>query len=434
MQAIAQPQPSTTRPARSLPSHAFERLSATLAWANTRQRAKASVFADTCGDKRTFHAQKRAARLGLAVDVIRAVNCPHNRVSHVPLPVIEVASPMPVPVAREDQRRSSASRLDVPRDVAGYNTIDLRAPFVLHGQPVAASNAFCGVLPWNAYSYQSAYIQHLQPQQPQHAPVVPILLYDDEQTRVLELGYPTDSDGEDEVEEPMMSASDSSSSSSSATSGPSTPSDIEMSSASGTGSAPGKRKHDGEIGVAFEKRAKYARKPRTFSRTYSADSALSSDSGPQGSSAHRRIFSNLKTQKKNIRTLTSMPVRSIRIPYFSRSLSSIPSPLRPLMPFRSRARPALDDLALLYSIAPPTILVNHIPFHVNVVVYRALAFLSFPRHPQILYLLTCVCFTLSLSCMLSFPCTYSIFPRPVQYSTFVSISESYIIPGLTSSC
>ncbi|KAF7293742.1 hypothetical protein HMN09_01169400 [Mycena chlorophos] len=285
MQAIAQPQPSTTRPARSLPSHAFERLSATLAWANTRQRAKASVFADTCSDKRTFHAQKRAARLGLAVDVIRAVNCPHNRVSHVPLPVIEVASPVPVPVAREDQRRSSALRLDIPRDVAGYSTVDLRSPFVLHNQPVAAPDALCGVLPWNAYSYQSgAYIhqpQHPQPQQPQYAPVVPILLYDDDETRVLELGYPTDSDGDEEVEEPMMSATNSSSSSSSATSGPSTPSDIEMPSAAGTGSAPGKRKHDGEIEVAFEKRAKYARKPRAFTRIYSADSALSSDSGPR---------------------------------------------------------------------------------------------------------------------------------------------------------
>ncbi|KAG5339732.1 hypothetical protein E4T56_gene8222 [Termitomyces sp. T112] len=41
----------------------------------------------------TGHAKTRAQNLGLTIDVVAAVNCPHKQVSLIPLPIIEVVTP-----------------------------------------------------------------------------------------------------------------------------------------------------------------------------------------------------------------------------------------------------------------------------------------------------------------------------------------------------
>ncbi|KAF7323955.1 hypothetical protein MKEN_00617000 [Mycena kentingensis (nom. inval.)] len=275
---------------RALPSPVFAQLSQTLSAANERHHAVATSFA--AASSRTWHAQKRAAKLHLAVNIVKAVNCPHSRVSHIPLPIVEqevdsdsesdsesVSAYEPAPAVDTEtqqprgrsQKRRPALHLDIPRDVptttnnsAGlFTTISLESPgtgtddsgncsAVAEPAAVAAQGAFCGVLPWNAYAADPFHVA------PGPLPVEIIICGSDDDTELgedFELLYPViddDNNGEEEEAEPAQSSSSSPSQSSSATesSGPSTPEDVEMRSVSSTSS---KRKH-GEMEVVFDTR------------------------------------------------------------------------------------------------------------------------------------------------------------------------------------
>ncbi|KAJ7058821.1 hypothetical protein C8F01DRAFT_1232464 [Mycena amicta] len=251
--------PSSSTPRKALPSTTFERLSQTLNAANTLHSSKAFAFASTTC--RTFHAQKRAAKLGLAVNIRRAVNCPQNRVSHLPLPVLDQAPSHVVPSKEEKKRRRPALRLDIPRGIpitvdrptgsAQFSIIDLVTP------PVA--------IPAPQQLGDPAFLVATR-QAP--VPVTIVLDESDDELDAFELVYPTsdiaDLDSDSSSSASMMSTADSSSSASS--SGPCTPSDVEMSEP--TTSSAGKRKmnedYDGEVSDAVcEKRPKYKRKSWT---------------------------------------------------------------------------------------------------------------------------------------------------------------------------
>ncbi|KAJ7058807.1 hypothetical protein C8F01DRAFT_1147291 [Mycena amicta] len=264
--------PSSSTPRKVLPSTTFERLSQTLNAANTLHSSKASTFASTTC--RTFHAQKRAAKLGLAVNIRRAVNCPQNRVSYLPLPVLDQAPSHVVPSKEEKKRRRPALRLDIPRGIpitvdrptgsAQFSIIDLVTP------PVAIPAPVCGVLSWNAYTHQQQLGDPAFLVATRQAPVPVTIVLDesDDELDAFELVYPTadiaDLDSDSSSSASMMSTADSSSSAGS--SGPCTPSDVEMSEP--TTSSAGKRKmnedYDGEVSDAVcEKRPKYKRKSWT---------------------------------------------------------------------------------------------------------------------------------------------------------------------------
>ncbi|KAK0245336.1 hypothetical protein EDD85DRAFT_14554 [Armillaria nabsnona] len=75
----------------SLPAHRFDRLSTTL----RHSKAQYEYIADShrASVRPTHSARKRAARLRLAVNVPKAVNCPQKYVSLIPLPLIDDSSP-----------------------------------------------------------------------------------------------------------------------------------------------------------------------------------------------------------------------------------------------------------------------------------------------------------------------------------------------------
>ncbi|KAF7306256.1 hypothetical protein MIND_00416400 [Mycena indigotica] len=274
--------PELPRKIKSLPSSAFARLSQTLITANALHTDKATTFAATT--TRTFHARNRAVKLGLAIDTVKAYNCPHHKVSYVPLPIIEqeVIEPAILPMPKQKKRRP-VLRLDIPQDIpvnvnrasALYSIIDLVSP--LPSIPAVnvvdkRSGPLCGVLPWNGYTGQGVNIQDLAdpdfliPTREAPARVIPqpiLMLELDDESDGLELGYPED-DNDSTKTSPAMSVE---TDSPSASSGPSTPSDVEMSDTSSVSSSGGKRKmnndYDGELDIVFEKRPKYARKPWT---------------------------------------------------------------------------------------------------------------------------------------------------------------------------
>ncbi|KAK0456948.1 hypothetical protein EV421DRAFT_1896143 [Armillaria borealis] len=72
---------------RSLPAHRFARLSTTL----RHSKAQYEHIADShrTSVHPTHSAQKRAARLRLAINVSKAINCPQKYVSLIPLPLID---------------------------------------------------------------------------------------------------------------------------------------------------------------------------------------------------------------------------------------------------------------------------------------------------------------------------------------------------------
>ncbi|KAF7340274.1 hypothetical protein MVEN_01946400 [Mycena venus] len=139
----------THRPALS--SRHFTRLSSILNEANAHYRAvAASARAST---RPTHHARSRAQKLGLAVNIKAAVNCPEREVSVKPLPVIE-RSPVPQHRKPLPQKRPTLSlivpptvaartQVDVPTSTGPYSSISLSptaapapAPTVLRGPHV----------------------------------------------------------------------------------------------------------------------------------------------------------------------------------------------------------------------------------------------------------------------------------------------------------
>ncbi|KIY48645.1 hypothetical protein FISHEDRAFT_73433 [Fistulina hepatica ATCC 64428] len=89
----------------------------------------------------TYHARKRAAGLGLAVDICRAAACPHNQVSVIPLPILDT-SPSPTdPVAAgvdDDLYLAPQSRPSLRRRAARrYRSNSRDSPSSEFSSPVA---------------------------------------------------------------------------------------------------------------------------------------------------------------------------------------------------------------------------------------------------------------------------------------------------------
>ncbi|KAJ7223245.1 hypothetical protein GGX14DRAFT_657713 [Mycena pura] len=251
--------PSMRRPQVSLSPRAFTRLASTLNVSNAHYRAVAASARAVANT--THHARKRARRLGLVVDIARAVGCPESLVALVPLPVIDRSV---APAHRRTTNRP-ALRLDMPRDApANCNDSALlrstcsaqdAAPAALTAAPSA------GKLSCNVYKDPSYLVPSRRAPEP---PVVPLdVELADDVFDGLELGYPASAAVDSSSSSlPSSSAfSRSRSSSSSDSSGPHTPADVEVVVVSGLVS-PMKRKCivmdlDDE---PVEKRLKYARK------------------------------------------------------------------------------------------------------------------------------------------------------------------------------
>ncbi|KAK7008153.1 hypothetical protein R3P38DRAFT_1628231 [Favolaschia claudopus] len=238
------------RPTLSAPH--FLRLSSILKQANEHYHfVAASTRAAT---HPTHHARTRAEKLGLAINIERAVNCPGNQVSVVPLPIIETSpasSPiLPVPQLSKPVRGRPALRLVVPQmtrpqadvPVSTGHTPAAAAPTVLRGKniPWRGPTSRFSVTPNEPIFAFSVPPQEAQPAQifnvrprpapkPEEPPVVPELLFEfdaDDEWMDLELGYPPSGAADyapsssSESSSPSMTASNSS--------GPTTPDDGDV--------------------------------------------------------------------------------------------------------------------------------------------------------------------------------------------------------------
>ncbi|TFK38639.1 hypothetical protein BDQ12DRAFT_746328 [Crucibulum laeve] len=83
--------PSQPTQPTSLPAHHHHKLICILHTTNRRYSWIAKQVRNSLNF--TGHAQKRAASLGLSVDIEMARNLPQNHISVIPLPIIEIASP-----------------------------------------------------------------------------------------------------------------------------------------------------------------------------------------------------------------------------------------------------------------------------------------------------------------------------------------------------
>ncbi|KAJ7139341.1 hypothetical protein C8R44DRAFT_939092 [Mycena epipterygia] len=235
----------------------FDRLASILTESNEHYR---TVAAEVRAAKRpTHHARTRAHKLGLAVNITRAVNCPEGQVSTIPLPIVDRA-PSPSAPARKQRPtlRLVVPRApaDVPASSGPYSTLSLSSasatitptavPTVLRGQHV----------PWRGPTSRFS----LTPE----PPVVPDVPFDEMDDDTLfdtyELGYPesgaadyassSTSYGSSSGSSPSSSSSYGSSAASSR--GPTTPADTEM--------YPVSTKRKFVDDAAVEKRPKYGRK------------------------------------------------------------------------------------------------------------------------------------------------------------------------------
>ncbi|KAG6810362.1 hypothetical protein H0H92_012170 [Tricholoma furcatifolium] len=94
---------SSSFPASPLQPHHLQNLIYILRNANARYTHIATLARASLAPTR--HAKRRATNLGLTVDIIKAINCPQKAVSVIPLPIVEVVTPLeyitkPVPSVR----------------------------------------------------------------------------------------------------------------------------------------------------------------------------------------------------------------------------------------------------------------------------------------------------------------------------------------------
>ncbi|KAG6863946.1 hypothetical protein C0991_001749 [Blastosporella zonata] len=85
---------SSTSAYATLQPHHLHNLILILRHANARYSNLAACIRASLTPTR--HAKHRAQNLGLTVNIIAAVNCPQSSVSVIPLPIIEIVSPLPV--------------------------------------------------------------------------------------------------------------------------------------------------------------------------------------------------------------------------------------------------------------------------------------------------------------------------------------------------
>ncbi|KAG6855709.1 hypothetical protein H0H87_011834 [Tephrocybe sp. NHM501043] len=85
---------STSTYATPLQAHHLSNLILILRRANARYSHLAACVRSSFTPTR--HAKSRAQKLRLTVDITAAVNCPQREVSNIPLPIIEIVSPLPV--------------------------------------------------------------------------------------------------------------------------------------------------------------------------------------------------------------------------------------------------------------------------------------------------------------------------------------------------
>ncbi|KAJ6569409.1 hypothetical protein B0H19DRAFT_1135344 [Mycena capillaripes] len=240
------------------PRH-FSRLSTILSESNEHYRTVAAAV--RAAKKPTYHARTRAQKLGLSLDIKRAISCPEREVSVVPLPVIDRA---PSPDQQQPQPRGRpALRLVVPRAQADvpvstgpYSTIKLSpapAPTVLRGQ----NNPWRG--PTSRFSLTpSDPIFTIAPRCALEPPVVPDVPFDDDDYTTWELGYPESGAADCASSSSSDASSLPSASTSSASSGPETPADADV--IPGLTLSAAKRKHDIFDDAVVDKRPKYERK------------------------------------------------------------------------------------------------------------------------------------------------------------------------------
>ncbi|KAJ7743790.1 hypothetical protein B0H16DRAFT_1560617 [Mycena metata] len=145
------------RPAPALSERRFSRLSTILSDANAHYSAVAA--ATRAARKPTHHARTRAQKLGLDIDIERAVNCPGHVVAVLPLPIIE-RSPSPPSLSASRRTKSKDTQLntrgrpallvvvpharaqaDVPTSTGPYSTLSLVSALSssAHQQPSAAA-------------------------------------------------------------------------------------------------------------------------------------------------------------------------------------------------------------------------------------------------------------------------------------------------------
>ncbi|KAJ7171562.1 hypothetical protein C8R43DRAFT_18949 [Mycena crocata] len=286
---------ASTQPRASLSPRHFSRLSAILTEANAHYRTVAA--AARAAKRPTYHARMRAYKLGLGVDIQRAVNCPEEHVSAIPLPIIDTT---PSPPPRQQRPRPNLrvvvpgpaprAAADVPISTGSYSTLSLStgsivppivgpfapipmaaAPTVLRGQQV----------PWRGPTSRFSVTPNdalftIVPRRAPEPPVIPDVPFDEDDFDTWNLQYPqsgaadyasSSASTSSTQSYPSVSASSSyastssygSSSSSSGSSGPATPADAEH---VGPFTLSAKRKNaamDSDE-CAVDKRPKYNRK------------------------------------------------------------------------------------------------------------------------------------------------------------------------------
>ncbi|KAJ7293995.1 hypothetical protein C8J57DRAFT_1270557 [Mycena rebaudengoi] len=294
---------STRYQSAALPPHRLARLSLILREANAHYRRVADSFRASL--RPTHHARTRAEKIGLTLNIEKAVACPEHQVSVIPLPIIDT-TPSPT-ISRRATRATTNATSGTQRPPAQRRsrpTLSLSIPLL--ARPAADAPVSCG--PYSAVSISGTSpvapaaaptVLHLQnvpwrgptsrfsitPNDPiftlaprrappvPSAPVIPDVPFsDDEEEDVFtpeeaqftaeeddqlanwQLGYPLSAAAD------CGSSSGSSNGSSRASSrGPETPADSEVS-MYGSSAQSAKRKMDESDAEVTEKRVKYERK------------------------------------------------------------------------------------------------------------------------------------------------------------------------------
>ncbi|KAJ7198242.1 hypothetical protein C8J57DRAFT_1417286 [Mycena rebaudengoi] len=291
---------STRYQSAALPPHRLARLSLILREANAHYRRVADSFRASL--RPTHHARTRAEKIGLTLNIEKAVACPEHQVSVIPLPIIDT-TPSPT-ISRRATRATTNATSGTQRPPAQRRsrpTLSLSIPLL--ARPAADAPVSCG--PYSAVSISGLARRprgrprpsaaerplawpHLAllitPNDPiftlaprrappvPSAPVIPDVPFSDDEEDVFARGGAVHRREDDQLANwqlgyPLSAAADCGSSSSGSSNGssrassrgPETPADSEVS-MYGSSTQSAKRKMDESDAEVTEKRVKYERK------------------------------------------------------------------------------------------------------------------------------------------------------------------------------